>query len=98
MNMLFLCVVWWINLCGWHLDGTFRPRTGETDWCRHIFRESNKAADIRANWLMDNDDSVPGAQWEAPDLHEKLLKTRHILLSFDGARRENGLGAAAWIL
>ena len=23
-------------------------------WCRHIFRESNKAADTHANWLMDN--------------------------------------------
>ena len=41
----------------WYLDGTFRPRTDETDWCRHIFREPNKAADTHANWLMDNDDS-----------------------------------------
>ena len=29
-----------------------------------------------------------GAQWEAPDLQEKLHETRHILLSFDGARGE----------
>ena len=29
-----------------------------------------------------------GAQWEAPDLHEKSHKTRHILLSLDGATRE----------
>ena len=29
---------------------------------RHIFRESNKAADTHANWLMDNGDSGPGAQ------------------------------------
>ena len=43
-------------------------------------------------------DSGPGAQWEAPDLHEKLQKSRHILMSFDGARRRSGLGAAAWIL
>ena len=56
----------------WYLGGTFRPRTDETDWCRHIFRESNKAADTHANWLMDSDDSGPGAQREAPDLHEKL--------------------------
>ena len=28
----------------------------------------------------------------------KCKKSRHILLSFDGARRESGLGAAAWIL
>ena len=47
---------------------------------------------------MDNGDSGPGPQWEAPDLHEKLHKTRHIILSFDGGRRESGLGAAAWIL
>ena len=42
--------------------------------------------------------SGPGVQWEAPDLHEKLQKTRHILMSFDGARRRSGLGAAAWKL
>ena len=40
----------------------------------------------------------PGAQWEAPGLHDKIHRSRHILLSFDGARRESGLGAAAWIL
>ena len=28
----------------------------------------------------------------------KCKKSRHILLSFDGVRRESGLGAAAWIL
>ena len=55
----------------WFLSGTFRPRTDENDWCRHIFRESNKAADTHANWLMDNGDSGPGAQWMAPDLHDK---------------------------
>ena len=47
---------------------------------------------------MDNGESGPGAQWQAPDLHEKLPKARNIFLSFDGARRESGLGAAAWIL
>ena len=34
----------------------------------------------------------------APDLHDKMQKSRHIVLSFDGARRGSGLGAAAWIL
>ena len=82
----------------WFLGGTFWPRTDENDWCRHIFRESNKAADTHANWLMDNGDSGPGAQWMAPDLHDKMQKSRRIVLSFDGARRESGLGAAAWIL
>ena len=43
---------------------------------------------------MDNDDSGPGAQWEAPDLHEKLQKTRHICVVFRWARRENG----TWVL
>ena len=71
----------------WFLGGTFRPRTDENDWCRHIFRESNKAADTHANWLMDNGDSGPGAQWMAPDLHVKMQKSHHIVLSFDGARR-----------
>ena len=51
-----------------------------------------------ANWLMDNGDSGPGAQWMAPDLHDKIQKSRHVVLSFDGARRGGGLGAAAWIL
>ena len=82
----------------WFLGGTFRPRTDENDWCRHLFRESNKAADTHANWLMDNGNSGPGAQWMAPDLHDIIQKSRHIVLSFDGARRESGLGAAAWIL
>ena len=74
----------------WFLGGTFRPRTDEHDWCRHIFRESNKAADTRANWLMDNGDSGPGAQWMASDLHDKIQKSRHIVLSSDGARRGSG--------
>ena len=30
--------------------------------------------------------------------HDKTQKSRHIVLSFDGARKESGLGAAAWIL
>ena len=47
---------------------------------------------------MDNGDSGPGAQREALDLHDNMQKSRHILLSFDGARMESGLGAAAWIL
>ena len=37
----------------WFLGGTFRPRTDDNDWCRHILRGSNKAADTHANWLMD---------------------------------------------
>ena len=80
----------------WFLGDTFWPKTDENDRCRHIFREWNKAADTHANWLMDNGDS--GAKWEAPDLHVKMHKSRHILLSFDGARRRSGLGASAWIL
>ena len=34
----------------------------------------------------------------APDLHDEMQKSRHIVFSFDGARRESGLGAAGWIL
>ena len=84
--MLFLCVVWSINLCGrtWmvHFGRGLTSLFGVG-----IFQGSKKAADTHANWLMDNDDSGPGAQWEAPDLHEKLQKMRHILMSFDEARR-----------
>ena len=65
-----------------------RPLPGRPNsWCRHIFRESNKAADTHANWLMDNGDSGPGAQWMAPDLHDKIQKSRHIVLSFDGGQK-----------
>ena len=46
----------------WYLSGTFRPRNDGGCWWRHFFRESNKAADTHANWLMDNGDSGPGAQ------------------------------------
>ena len=46
-------VVNWMNVVDqfvrWFLGGTFRPRTDENDWCRHIFRESHKAADTHAN-------------------------------------------------
>ena len=31
-------------------------------------------------------------------LHNKIQKSRHFVLSFDEARRDSGLGAAAWIL
>ena len=48
--------------------------------------------------MMDTGDSCPGAQWETLDLHEKLKKTRRILMYFDGARRVSCLGAPAWIL
>ena len=70
----------------WFLGGTVWPRIDENGWCRHIFRESNKAADTHANWLMDTGDSGPGAQWMAPDLHDKMQKSRLFVLSFDGAR------------
>ena len=86
------CAAWLINLCG----GTCVELSGR-ELVRLIgvgtsIRGHNKAADTHANWLMDNGDSEPGAQWEASDLHEKLQKTLHILMSFDGARRESGLG------
>ena len=97
-STLFESVVWWINLCG----GSWEVLSGR-ELMRMIgvgisFRESNNAADTHANSLMDNGDSGPGAQWMAPDLHDKMKKSRHIVLSFDGARRGSGLGAAAWIL
>ena len=41
---------------------------------------------------------TPGAQWKRRDYCEKLKKAKHVVLSFDGARRGNGNGAAAWIL
>ena len=83
----------------WYLGGIFRPRNDDgSSWCRHIYRESNKAADTHANWLMDNCDSNPGAQWKRRNYSEKLKSARHVVLSFDGARRGSGIGAAAWIL
>ena len=51
----------------WYLSGTSRPRNDESCWCRHVFQETNKAADTHANWLMDNGDSGLGAQWKRRD-------------------------------
>ena len=82
----------------WYLSGTFRPRDGDSCWCKHVFRESNKAADTHDNWLMDNGDSSPGAQWKRRDYRENLKTAKHVVLSFVGARRGSGDGAAAWIL
>ena len=62
------------------------------------FASQTKLRNTHANWLMDNGDSGPGAQWTASGLHDKIQKSRHIVLSFDGARRGSGLGAAAWIV
>ena len=62
------------------------------------FPGSNKTADTHANWLLDNGDSNPGAQWKRRDYCEKLKLAKHVVLSFDGARRGNGNGAAAWSL
>ena len=47
---------------------------------------------------MDNGDSNPGAQWKRRDYWGKLKSAKHVVLSFDGARRGSGDGAAAWIL
>ena len=55
----------------WYLSGTFRPRNDGGCRCRHVFRESNKAADTHANWLMDNGDTGPGAQWKRRDYSKK---------------------------
>ena len=52
-------------------------------------------ADAHANWLMDNGDSNPGAHWTRRDYMGKLKDAKHVILSFDGARRSNGDGAAA---
>ena len=91
------CVMLLINLCDGIWVGSFvqeMMRVAGAD----IFRESNKAADTHANWLMDNGDSNPGAQWKRRDHCVKLKSAKHVVLSFDGARRGNGNGAAAWIL
>ena len=79
------------------MGGVFRPRTDEADWCRHIVREHSTVAHMHANWLMDNDDSGAGAQWETLGLCEQLQNARHVVLSFTGARRGSRLGAAAWV-
>ena len=75
------------------LVGTFRPRTDEMTGVEHILRESNEVADTHANWLMVLKRN--GRRLISPI---KYKKSRHIALSFDGARRRSGLGAAAWIL
>ena len=77
----------------WFLGGTFRPRTDGNDWCMHILRESNKAADTHANWWMDDCDSGPGAQWEAPDLHDKKF-INHVIFYCLSMGTEGG---ADWV-
>ena len=63
----------------------FRPRTDENDWCRHIFRESNKAN--RGHTCSNCVDGqrvilVLELQWTASDLHDKIAwHGRHIVLS-----------------
>ena len=99
MSILFPCVVWWINLCGGSWVELFRSRTDENDWCRYIFRESNEAADTRANWLMDNESFWI---WSAMDgaLISTIKCKNHVIvccLSM-GSEGESGLGATAWIL
>ena len=47
---------------------------------------------------MDNGDSNPGAQWKRRDYSGKRKAAKHVVLSFEGARRGNGDGAAAGIL
>ena len=67
------------QLVRWYLEGTFQSRTDEADWCRHIFRESNKAANTHVYWLMDNDDYGPGAQWESSCSPRKIAEiTSHL--------------------
>ena len=77
-SALFLSVGVVDQFVRWFLGGTFRPKIDENDWCGHILRKSNKAADTHANWLMDNGDSGPGPRWMAPDLHHKMKN--HVIL------------------
>ena len=69
-SMLFLCVVWWINLCGWFLGGTFRPRTDETDGiglgkAQYIYAlpEGQRLRDLQAN--QDCKDPMQKTHWHS---------------------------------
>ena len=46
----------------------------------------------RTNWLMDNGGSGPGAQWEAPDLHDKCIN--HVIFNCLSMGPEGG---ADWV-
>ena len=60
----------------WYLNGTFRQRPDEADWCRHIHWEHNLAADTHANWLMDN---------RVPDLqHSEKCRIYPVSCKMDG--------------
>ena len=54
--------------------------------------------DVRGTSAVIAQHHHPGAQWETFGLCEKLQKARHVVLSFDGARRGSRVGAAAWVL
>ena len=81
----------------WYLGGTFPPRPEEANWCRHNIHEHNKGTDTHAKWLIDHGDTARGELFETCDLRGRLRDARGVV-SFDGARRGCGTGAAAWVL
>ena len=73
-------------------SGLIAPRVPTVDWCRHVFRERNKAADALANRAMDSSSSaIWTSSSSVPDL-ERLC------VNFDGGKRPDGSAACGWHL
>ena len=61
-------------------------------------QQNSRDAAIYVNLGMMYSVIQSGAQWTRRDYMKKLKDAKHVILSFDGARRSNGNGAAAWVL
>ena len=72
--------------------GIAAPRTPIDDWCQHVYRERNKAADSLANRAMDTGSS---SLWVAGTAASYLnLLCAH----FDGGKRGDEAASCGWHL
>jgi hypothetical protein len=75
----------------WH-EGLIAPRTPSTEWCRHVYRERNKAADELANRAMDSNTSTV---WQTLESHSKM---HQLCAHFDGGKRGDSSASCGWHL
>ena len=97
-SIIHTCVMLLINLCDGIWVVLFDQEMMRVAGAGTFSVNQTRLLTRMPNWLMDNGDSIPGAQWKRRDYSGKLKAAKHVVLSFDGARRGNGDGAAAWIL
>ena len=73
-------------------EGFTAPRTPSADWCRHVYRERNVAADTLANKAMDEKTS---SMWHSTDMHPKM---QQLCAHFDGGKRGDVATSCGWHL